>query len=227
MQGGTAVVDRLGQNGADAFQQAAAPPAAEPVGPAGGPDAGGKQNFRSVDVADSGNQFLVKQRRFDCRFSFLQALKQQLGRQQRIERVGSHGGKTGLTVDFCRRTGIDEAETAGIDKDQQPGRGFNDHVIVFFLRRGVAFDGFDPAAHAQVPNDAAAVVEINDDVFALAAVFFYFCPADGGFKAVRHNRTQPPVADRDVDDFGLAGKLGNAVFNGFDFGQFGHNSPPR
>ena len=69
-QGAATGFDRFGQGVPDVFQQETTSLPANPVGRALGGDAGAKKAFGRVNIADSDQQVVVHQRRFDRPASF-------------------------------------------------------------------------------------------------------------------------------------------------------------
>ena len=88
VEGGAAVGNRLFQNFADAFQKRAAfLPGNFPAGRVWA-ELGTKQNFRSVNVADSGNHFPIQQSLFNRSSALAQLFKQIIRGQKRVKGSG-------------------------------------------------------------------------------------------------------------------------------------------
>lgn len=179
--------------------------------------AGAKECFIRVDVAEPGNDGLVQQERLE-----LTPASVELGSQHRWrERSGE-----GLRAETrSRRREVvrvhDAAELAGVTEQQamavvEVPRGAD------VRRGGLLRFPFEAAAHAQMNEDCGFIRKLDDDVFRAAFEGIDAAPQHGG----------PQRSDTGLNTLGPSGietdkgapdqPRAEGPDNGFDFWQFGH-----
>src|SRR5207247_2345411 len=100
----------------------------------------------------------------------------------------------------------------------------SDMQMRVFCQYLIAMHDNEPAGHAQVNGEDQIVLEVNPDLFAVAADFLDAHARktlfDGDGRAVKH------VAAMEMDGVNDATgqMLGQATCDGFNFGEFGHKS---
>lgn len=225
--GGAAERDGVGEDLLERDAEAFKLRARERVGDAAGTNAGAKEAFVGVDVADAVEQGLIEQSGFDGDFAALKEARKIISVDgHRLTARSAEGWVFAQVEEFepTESAGVNETDLAGIAQCE-PGVGVRNDGLV-----GVGDD--EPTGHAEVDDPLVRGGriargrlggEVADDVFADSpdgqepgAGESCLLPLRRGFH--RFGIAAEPC----VDDLGVVDAFVDAAGDGFDFGQFGH-----
>src|SRR5579883_868424 len=192
------------------------------------------QGFADIDVAEPGDEALVEQRRLERPFAAgeqagkrgaVQIVAERLetepferrGVARLVERLDPHRAEAARIV-------VDDARAVGeADRHMIMRRIFRAGEMEFARRRllPVALDAERPR-HAEMHDQSLAAVEMDENVFG-AARQLDDRPADQPLdEALRKRRAQIGPRQHDALDPRADHRRGEALADGFDFGEFRH-----
>jgi hypothetical protein len=180
------------------------------------------QRFVAIDVADAAERVLIEQEGFDLSRTLENGLE---FRERDIQWIGADGWQTAADP-IARWFAVEQpqsAEAAGVDKAKFFGPLAKGDVQMRMLgQRLISMHDNEPAGHAQMNGEDQIVLEVNPDLFAMAADFFDAHARKALFNGDR--RTVKHIAAMEMDNLDdAAGQmLGQAASDSFNFGQFGH-----
>ena len=104
--------------------------------------------------------------------------------------------------------------------------GFNDYMVVRFLRRQIARENPEPTRHPQVRDPDCIIVKTDGQKLGASGHQYDFPISQALTKAVRQRPPKVCASDDDPRQSLAFQDRRKAAPDGFHFGQFGHGSGP-
>lgn len=150
-------------------------------------------------------------------FFVFQLLVQIFCRQPLVKRVDSRVFESGKFGQLVRNAVSHHAKPPGIVINKNAAARFNHHMVMLVEFVGQTVADFDSAAHTQMPDDAQAVIQRNDNIFGDSPVT---CNAGAGNfrrKIFRNNFAKAIVVYADSGYIGVTDSFLDGGLNRFDF----------
>ncbi len=204
--------------------QPAQPPSAERAGLGGGMNPGTPQGLVGVDVADARHQPLVHQRRLDGRSPAAELTGEQR-RQVRVQSVGAEATQSGVAGGSPRGKPDDRSETAWVDQRHHGPPDQLDLQVRVGRGRGSPVPEAEPAGHAEVDRQRAALGDREQQPFAVPGGLEETAPGQSLAQLGWTDRPpQPHLCGADHGHRPTGKAAGQSAANGLDLGKLRHTA---